>query len=178
MEHKPFPSWPDVAADLIATAAGRAPADTVVKGGRWVNVHSREVLPNHDVAIRHGRVACVVPDASYCTGPDTQVIEAEGRYILPGLCDGHMHIESGMLTPAEFARAVIPHGTTTMFTDPHEIANVAGLEGVGKPLVEGNDGYPLCAANVKNGAALSAAGARRAGTLLQAAAPTAEEDEG
>jgi adenine deaminase len=58
------------------------------------------------------------------------VIEAEGRYLIPGLCDGHMHIESGMLTPAEFAAAVIPHGTTTMFTDPHEIANVLGLRGV------------------------------------------------
>jgi adenine deaminase len=71
-----------------------------------------------------------VPDASYCTGPETEVIEANGRYMIPGLCDGHMHIESGMLTPAEFARAVIPHGTTSMFTDPHEIANVLGLEGV------------------------------------------------
>ena len=53
-----------------------------------------------------------------------------GRYLIPGLCDGHMHIESGMLIPAEFAAAVIPHGTTTMFTDPHEIANVLGLAGV------------------------------------------------
>ena len=58
------------------------------------------------------------------------MVDGEGRYLIPGLCDGHMHIESGMLTPAEFARAVIPHGTTTMFTDPHEIANVMGLEGV------------------------------------------------
>ena len=57
-------------------------------------------------------------------------MDAGGAYLIPGLCDGHMHIESGMLTPAEFARAVIPHGTTTMFTDPHEIANVMGLEGV------------------------------------------------
>ena len=58
------------------------------------------------------------------------MIEADGRYAIPGLCDGHMHIESGMLTPAEFAAAVIPHGTTSMFTDPHEIANVLGLRGV------------------------------------------------
>ncbi len=130
MEHTPFPSWPDVAADLIAVATGRTPAQTVIKGGKWVNVHTREVLDNHDIAITHGRIACVVPDASYCTGPDTEVIEARGRYMIPGLCDAHMHIESGMLTPAEFARAVIPHGTTSMFTDPHEIANVLGLEGV------------------------------------------------
>ena len=53
-----------------------------------------------------------------------------GQFLIPGLCDGHMHIECGMLTPAEFAAAVIPHGTTTMFTDPHEIANVLGLRGV------------------------------------------------
>ncbi|MEP1587569.1 MAG: adenine deaminase [Tateyamaria sp.] len=125
-----FPTWPDVAADLVNAAAGRTHADTVIRGGIWVNVHTREVLPGHDIAIKAGRIACVVPDASYCTGPDTEVIEANGRYMIPGLCDGHMHIESGMLTPAEFAAAVIPHGTTTMFTDPHEIANVLGLKGV------------------------------------------------
>ena len=80
MEHTPFPSWPDVAADLIAVATGRTPAQTVIKGGKWVNVHTREVLDGHDIAITHGRIACVVPDASYCTGPDTEVIEANGRY--------------------------------------------------------------------------------------------------
>lgn len=130
MEHTPFPSWPDVAPRLIAVAAGREAADSVIRGGIWVNVHSRETLPNHDIAIADGRIAYVGPDASHCTGPETQVIEATGRYMIPGLCDAHMHIESGMLTPAEFARAVIPHGTTSMFTDPHEIANVLGLDGV------------------------------------------------
>ncbi len=125
-----LPTWAEAAPDLIATAAGRAPADMVIRGGIWVNVHTREALPDHDIAIRHGRIACVVPDASDRIGPETEVIEAEDRYMIPGLCDGHMHIESGMLTPAEFAAAVIPHGTTTMFTDPHEIANVLGLDGV------------------------------------------------
>jgi len=130
MEPDLFPSWHDAAPDLVEVAAGRAPADTVIRGGIWVNVHTREALPGHDIAIKHGRIACVVPDATYCTGPDTEVIEAKGRYMVPGLCDGHMHIESGMLTPAEVAAAVIPHGTTSMFTDPHEIANVLGLTGV------------------------------------------------
>ncbi len=130
MEYSPFPSWPDVAPRLIAVAAGREPADLVIRCGIWVNVHSRELLPDHSVAIAEGRIAFVGPDASHCIGPDTQIIDANGRYILPGLCDAHMHIESGMLTPAEFARAVIPHGTTSMFTDPHEIANVLGLDGV------------------------------------------------
>ncbi|MEX0300810.1 MAG: adenine deaminase, partial [Leisingera sp.] len=130
MSEQIFPSWPESAPKLIEVAAGRAPADVVIRQGIWVNVHTREQLPNHDIAIAEGRIAYVGPDASYCTGPDTQIIEANGRYMIPGLCDAHMHIESGMLTPAEFARAVIPHGTTSMFTDPHEIANVLGLDGV------------------------------------------------
>lgn len=122
--------WAEAAPRLIAVAMGRMPADLVIRGGQWVNVHTREVLPGHDVAVAEGRFAYVGPDAGHCIGPDTTVIEAGGRYMIPGLCDGHMHIESGMLTPAEFAAAVIPHGTTSMFTDPHEIANVLGLAGV------------------------------------------------
>ncbi|MCT8331079.1 adenine deaminase [Albidovulum sediminis] len=122
--------WSDVAPRLVAVAAGRAPADRVIRGGQWVNVHTREILPGHDVAIAEGRFAAIAPDLSYAIGPETEVIEAQGRYMVPGLCDGHMHVESGMLTPAEFAAAVIPHGTTTMFADPHEIANVLGIEGV------------------------------------------------
>lgn len=130
MTQETFPSWPDVAAQLVNVAAGRTPADTIIAGGTWVNVHTRETLPDHDIAIAAGRIAFVGPDASRCRGDDTRIIEANGRFMIPGLCDGHMHIESGMLTPAEFARAVIPHGTTSMFTDPHEIANVLGLKGV------------------------------------------------
>lgn len=123
-------TWAESAPRLVAVAAGRSPADMVIRGGKLVNVQSREVLDGWQVAVADGRFAYVGPDASHCLGPDTEVIEAEGRYMIPGLCDGHMHIESGMLTPAEFAAAVIPHGTTTMFTDPHEIANVLGLAGV------------------------------------------------
>jgi adenine deaminase len=88
------------------------------------------VIEGTDIAIGDGRVAYVGPDAGPAIGPDTQVIEAGGRYMVPGLIDAHMHVESGMLTPAGFAAAVIPHGTTTMFHDPHEIANVLGLAGV------------------------------------------------
>ena len=130
MIHNTIPAWHDIATTLVAVAAGRTPADLVIKAGTWVNVHTREMLPDHDLAISNGRFAYCGPDASHCIGPDTQIIKANGRYMVPGLCDGHMHIESGMLTPAEFASAVIPHGTTTMFTDPHEIANVLGLAGV------------------------------------------------
>ncbi|MEJ8574399.1 adenine deaminase [Microbaculum marinum] len=122
--------WNVVAARLIDVATGRSPADLVVRGGRWVNVHSREVLPDQDVAIASGRFAYVGPDASHTIGEATRVIEADGAYMVPGLCDGHMHVESGMVTVTEFVRAVLPHGTTTMFVDPHEIANVLGLKGV------------------------------------------------
>ncbi|MEM9582214.1 MAG: adenine deaminase [Pseudomonadota bacterium] len=130
MEQTSLKSWADCAARLVTVAAGRDAADVVIRGGTWVNVHTRELLRDHDLAIAEGRFAYCGPDAAHCIGPDTQIIEAGGRYMIPGLCDGHMHIESGMLTPAEFSAAVIPHGTTTMFTDPHEIANVLGLEGV------------------------------------------------
>ena len=125
-----LPAWHQVAGHLVAVAAGRAEADLVVRNGNWVNVHSREILPKHDIAISGGRFAYCGPDARHCIGDGTEVIDANGLYMVPGLCDGHMHIESGMLTPARFAQAVIPHGTTTMFVDPHEIANVLGLEGV------------------------------------------------
>ncbi|MEM6384933.1 MAG: adenine deaminase [Pseudomonadota bacterium] len=123
-------TWPDVAAKLVAVAAGREAAGLVIKGGKLVNVQSREILDGWEVAISEGRFAYVGPDASHCVGDISEIIDAKGQYLIPGLCDGHMHIESGMLTPAEFAAAVIPHGTTTMFTDPHEIANVLGLRGV------------------------------------------------
>ncbi len=122
--------WQDVAQRLIDVAAGRCPADMVITGGRWVNVYSGEIIPDTAVAIAEGRFAYAGPYDAALIGSSTEVIEADGRYLVPGLCDGHMHVESGMLTVTEFARAVIPHGTTSMFIDPHEIANVLGLPGV------------------------------------------------
>ena len=115
---------------LVDCAMGRRPADLVIQNGQWVCVQTGEIVPGTDVAILEGRVAFVGPDASHTIGSQTQVIDAEGRYLSPGLLDAHMHVESGMLTVTEFARAVIPHGTTGMFVDPHEIANVFGLRGV------------------------------------------------
>ncbi len=123
-------AWSQMAPQLVDVAMGRTPADLVVKGGRWVNVYSGEIVPDTDLAISGGRFAYCGPNASHCIGPDTVVIEANGRYMVPGLCDAHMHVESGMVTVTEFCRAVIPHGTTSMFIDPHEIANVLGMDGV------------------------------------------------
>jgi len=123
-------SWAKSAKMLVDVAMGRKPADTVIRSGKWVNVHSGEIIPDTSIAISCGRFAYVGPDASHCVGDNTKIIEANGRYLVPGLCDAHMHVESGMVTVTEFARAVIPHGTTSMFIDPHEIANVLGLDGV------------------------------------------------
>jgi adenine deaminase len=123
-------TWADAAPRLVAVAAGRAPADLVLRGARLVCVHTRELLEGWQVAVAEGRFAYVGPDAGHCLGEGTEIVEAGGRFLLPGLCDGHMHVESSLLTPAGFAAAVIPRGTTTMFCDPHEIANVLGLEGV------------------------------------------------
>ena len=122
--------WHRLTQQLVAVAMGKQPADMVIRGGRWVNVHSGEIIAHTDIAICGSRIAYVGPDASHAIGPDTEVIEANGRYLVPGLCDAHMHVESGMVTVTEFVRAVLPHGTTSMFIDPHEIANVLGLEGV------------------------------------------------
>lgn len=115
---------------LVDVAMGRKPADMVIRNGRWVNVQSGEIIPNTDIAITKERIAFVGADASHTIGDSTQIIEAKDEYLVPGLLDGHMHVESGMVTVTEFVRAVIPHGTTGMFVDPHEIANVFGLEGV------------------------------------------------
>ena len=123
-------SWAQAATALVDVAMGRKHADLAVRNGRWVNVHSGEIIAGTDLAIVEGRFAYCGPDASHCIGPQTKVIDAEGRYLVPGLCDAHMHVESGMVTVTEFTRAVIPHGTTSMFIDPHEIANVLGLPGV------------------------------------------------
>jgi len=122
--------WSDVATALVDVAMGRRPADLVVRNGSWLNVHSGEIIPTTDLAVYAGRFAYCGPDASHAIGKETKVVDAGGRYLVPGLCDGHMHVESGMVTVTEFCRAVIPHGTTTMFIDPHEIANVLGLDGV------------------------------------------------
>lgn len=125
------PSFPSLnTRELVDCAMGRRPADLVIRNGRWVCVQSGEIVPYSDIAIYHGRIAYVGPDASHAIGLETQVIDAEERYLVPGLLDAHMHVESGMLTVTEFVRAVVPHGTTGMFVDPHEIANVFGMRGV------------------------------------------------
>jgi adenine deaminase len=122
--------WDEITRTLVDVAMGRLQADMVIRNGRWVCVQSGEIIDDTDIAIKGERIAFVGPDASHTIGSNTQVIEAAGRYLVPGLLDGHMHVESGMLTVTEFVRAVLPHGTTGMFVDPHEIANVFGLKGV------------------------------------------------
>jgi adenine deaminase len=122
--------WSQLTIELVAVAMGRKPADLVIKNGRWVSVQTGEILPGSSIAICGERIAFVGDNADHTIGSETRVIDAGDRYLVPGLLDGHMHVESGMLTVTEFVRAVIPHGTTGMFIDPHEIANIFGLDGV------------------------------------------------
>lgn len=123
-----FPLY-EVSQTLSAVAQGRTPADLVVKNARLVNVITREILPHIDIAVSCGRIA-LVGNASHCIGKDTNVVDANGKYLCPGFLDGHIHVESSMLSVGEYARAVVPHGTVGIYMDPHEIANVLGLEGV------------------------------------------------
>ena len=126
----------DVSATLIDVAMGRRPADLVVKNATLVNVCTGELLPGTDVAVACGRVA-LVGDASHCVGPETAVENAAGLFLAPGFLDGHIHVESSMMTVGEYARAVVPRGTAGIFMDPHEIANVAGMEGVRAMMEDG-----------------------------------------
>ncbi len=115
---------------LVDVAMGRRSADLVLQNGRLVSVQSGEILSGRDIAISGERIAFVGEDASHTIDENTVVIDVQGQYLVPGLLDAHMHVESGMVTITEFVRAVAPRGTTGMFIDPHEIANVFGLKGV------------------------------------------------
>jgi adenine deaminase len=87
---------------LVDVAMGRETADIVIKNGRWVNVQSGEILAHSDIAVKGERIAYVGPDATHTIGKDTTFIEADEKYLVPGLLDAHMHVESGMLTVTEF----------------------------------------------------------------------------
>ena len=128
--------------NLVDVAMGRTKADLVIRNGQWVCVQSGEILPGTDLAVIGDRIAFVGDDASHTIGDKTTVIDADGKYLVPGLLDAHMHVESGMVTITEFVRAVAPRGTTGMFIDPHEIANVFGLKGV-RLMADEAEGQPI-----------------------------------
>ncbi len=134
------PLW-EVSRTLAGVAMGRIPADTVIRNGKLINVCTAEILENLDIAIAEGRIA-LVGDASGCIGENTEVIDAKGQYVSPGFLDGHIHIESSMMGVEEYAASVIPHGTTGIYPDPHEICNVLGMDGM-KLMVEASKGTPL-----------------------------------
>lgn len=123
-------------AHLVAVAAQHAPADLILANARIINVHTGEI-ENGNVAICDGRIAGVGP---YTRGAAT--VDLGGRYLAPGLIDAHIHLESSLLWVTEFARAVVPHGTSVIVSDPHEIANVLGLDGV-RALIAGTRDLPL-----------------------------------
>ena len=110
-------------AQIIKIARGDEPADLLLKNGRVLNVFTGEIISTH-IAIADSHIVGLGDYEAQ------QIVDLNGRYVAPGLIDSHVHIESAMVTPPEFARAVVPRGTTTVITDPHEIANVMGLEGI------------------------------------------------
>jgi len=121
---------------LLAVARGDQAADLLLTGGRVVDVFTGSVI-DAEVAVVDGVIASVGPARDA-----VETIDLAGQYLLPGLIDAHVHLESSMVTPYEFARAVVPRGTTAVVTDPHEVANVAGLAGV-QWLLEASDDLPL-----------------------------------
>src|SRR5690349_18736883 len=108
---------------LIAVARGDAEPDTVIEGAKVFSAFTREWLDG-DVAIADGKIAGV---GAYEGG---ERIDGSGKWLVPGFIDAHVHLESSKLTPAQFARAVVPRGTTAVVSDPHELANVGGLDAV------------------------------------------------
>lgn len=114
---------------LVSTALGREKADLVLKNANLVDVYTGELLEGTDVAIKGDRIA-LVGKADHTIGAGTTVLDVNGKYLAPGFLDGHVHIDDSMVTVTEFARVVLPRGTTGVFMDPHEIANVLGLKGV------------------------------------------------
>ncbi|MCX8189288.1 MAG: adenine deaminase [Nitrososphaeria archaeon] len=125
---------------LIDVAMGRLKAEIVLRNTNLVNVCTGEII-KADVAIKGERIA-FVGDASHTIGEETKVFDLNGKYVCPGFLDGHVHVESAMVTISQFARGVLPHGTTGVFIDPHEIANVLGVEGV-KLMIEESQYVPL-----------------------------------
>nr|WP_296059732.1 adenine deaminase [uncultured Ruminococcus sp.] len=120
---------------LIAVAAGREKADLVLKNAKYLNVFSNEFLCG-DIAVANGLIAGV---GKYDGKTE---IDISGKLVLPGFIDAHIHLESSMVTPAEFAKAVVAHGTTTVITDPHEIANVMGIDGV-EYMIQASQNLPI-----------------------------------
>jgi adenine deaminase len=131
----------EVTKKMAFVARGVEKADAVIQNGKLINVNTAEILDGMDIAITEGRIA-LVGKADHCIGPDTQVIDAAGMFLAPGFLDGHIHVESSMITVTEYAKAVIPHGTTGIFCDCHEIVNVLGMPGV-KSFVEEGENLPL-----------------------------------
>ena len=120
---------------LLHVAMGKEPADLVITNGQLVNVYSGEVYPG-GVAVAGTKIAAV-GDVDYTVGEGTQVIDAEGKYVTPGFIDGHIHPESANLSMARFAEVVLSHGTTSVFTDLHEIGVVGGMDAMDAALEEG-----------------------------------------
>jgi adenine deaminase len=113
--------------ELAAVAMGQQAAELIITNGILANVHTGEFLPQTDIAIYKGLIALVGDATHVLRDEQTQLVDAGGRYLVPGFIDTHLHVESSMVDVRRYAEAVLPHGTTAIVPDPHEIANVFGL---------------------------------------------------
>ena len=140
MLSKRYELW-EITNELSATAMGLIKADMVIKNVNLINVNTKEIIENIDIAITKGRIA-LVGKCEHTIGENTTVIDGTGYFASPGFIDTHLHVESSMITVKEYAKCVVSHGTTAIYMDPHEITNVLGIKGM-ELMIEDGKNAPL-----------------------------------
>ncbi len=167
----------EVTQDMVATAMGREPADLIIKNGRLVNVNTARIQDGITVAVRHGLIAYVGKGDHLIADKKTRVIDAAGRFLVPGFIDTHDHVESSMVDVVSFAEAILPHGTTTIACDNHEITNVFGIRAV-ELFHKASQGLPLKVLVAMPVCVPSIPGFEDAGSTITAKEVTQAYDEG
>jgi adenine deaminase len=167
----------DVTRDITAVAMGFLPADLLIKNGKLINVNTAQIQAGIDVVVKHGFIALVGNADHVLKDEHTKVIDAKGRYIAPGFIDSHMHVESTMVDIRSFAAGILPHGTTTICPDNHEITNVFGLKAV-ELFHKASEGLPLKVFLAMPVCVPSIPGFEDAGAIITAEDVTKAYDEG
>ncbi len=149
---------------LIDAALGKLPVDLLITNVQVANVFTGEIYPAQ-IAIYQGHIAAVEAPGTLPPRQTANVLDGGGRIATPGLIDAHLHIESTLVTPAHFAEAVLPLGVTTVLEDPHEVANVLGIDGI-RAMMAASLGIPLKVEYLISSSVPSAAGLERTGGVI------------